>query len=139
MLSRLLARTELRHPGGWRRLWWLALAATVVVSLLPAPAWDLAIEQGDKWLHGVGYGLLSLYAGILFAPGSRGRAAVLLLVLSLAIEGLQALLPWRRAEFADAVVNLLAVVAGQALARTPLVHTLSSFERLLGGRSRADR
>lgn len=128
--SRVLRR--LRFPRFWLALWCTALLATVVVCLLPLPPLPVAAHWADKLEHALGYALLAANAAMLFTP-RRGlpMALAVLVVLGMLIEGLQSLLPWRSADAADVLANLLGVAAGALLALTPLASLLQRIERVV--------
>ena len=119
----------LRRPRLWLGAWIAMLAATVVVSLLPMPSVPVHIENFDKIEHLVGYALLAAYASMLFAA-PRWPAWLAVFALGIVIEGLQTLVPWRSGgDVADMLANGVGVLAGAAVARTPLRHALAWFER----------
>jgi VanZ family protein len=95
-----------------RALFALSAAAIAVLSVIPeVPASDL--PNADKLEHLAAYAVLGGLA-LLSAESRRGRAllAVGVVVLGLALEGVQALLPWRTASWADGAANLAGVVLG---------------------------
>lgn len=111
----------LRFPRVWLGLWWLAIIATIVVCLMPPP--PLALPQNsDKVEHFLAYFLLASAAVQIY----RTRAALLwagagLVALGVGIEFLQgALTTTRMADPMDALANSIGVVAGMAIALTPL-------------------
>ena len=110
----------LRFPRVWLGLWWLAIAVTIVVCLIPPP--PLALPQGsDKVEHFLAYFLLGGSAVQVF---QRGRAllwvAAGLVLMGVGIEIAQgALTETRMADPADALANTIGVVAGLATALTP--------------------
>jgi len=96
------------------RLWRLAtggwLAGILIVSLLPGGA---ATPGGALW-HLVGYGVL----GALWGRWQPFWSVWLLgTAYGAAIEGLQYLVPHRRAEVGDLLVNAVGVLLGLAAAR----------------------
>lgn len=113
-MSRLRA---FRRPRLWLGAWAAMLAATVVVCLLPMPPIAPRIDHFDKIEHAVGYALLAAYAAMLFAT-RRGLLAACagLVALGIAIEGLQALVPWRGADALDVVANTAGIAFGALLA-----------------------
>jgi VanZ family protein len=122
---------DFRHPGLWLGIWCLALAATLLVCLIPLPRIDAPLMRLDKLHHALGHGLLAAWAAMLFADRRALLAASAGLVFfGAAIEGLQALLPWRSAEMLDVMANAVGVALGAAIAATPLSRTLLHIERL---------
>ena len=117
----------LRRPRLWLSLGVLLLALTMLASLAPLPRLDLPLPgfHIDKLEHGLGYGVLAVYATMLFAPGRALAFAGLGLVgYGLLIEGLQTLVPWRYGDLHDAAANTLGVALGLLFAATPLARTL---------------
>ncbi|MDY0979994.1 VanZ family protein [Stenotrophomonas sp. CFBP8994] len=111
----------LRFPRVWLGLWWLAIAVTIVVCLIPPP--PLALPQNsDKVEHFLAYFLLASAAVQIY----RTRASLLwagagLVLLGVGIEFLQgALTTDRMADPMDALANSIGVVVGMATVFTPL-------------------
>ncbi|WP_251006420.1 VanZ family protein [Stenotrophomonas sp. ISL-67] len=111
----------LRFARVWLGLWWLAIVVTIVVCLIPPP--PLALPQNsDKVEHFLAYFLLASAAVQIY----RTRAALLwasagLVLLGVGIEFLQgALTTTRMADPMDALANSVGVLAGMAIAFTPL-------------------
>jgi len=98
-----------------RVLWVVSIGLVVVLSLLPdaAPGGPPGI---DKLWHALAY--LALGFGGAFGRTGPGRYTPVwaMIALGWAIEGAQAFLPWRSAEWTDGLVNTLAALAGGALA-----------------------
>ena len=111
----------LRHRNAWLALWLFAVAVLVVVCLLPSA--DLPkLHVSDKIEHALAFALLSASAVQLFERG-RALAAVALglLALGVGIEVAQGLLTTSRAmEGADVVADSVGILAGLAVAFTPL-------------------
>lgn len=111
----------LRHRNAWLALWLSGVAVLVVVCLLPSP--DLPkLKVSDKVEHALAFALLAGSAVQLF---ERWRALLLigaaLLALGIGIEFAQALFTTTRAmEAADVVADATGIVAGLAIAVTPL-------------------
>ncbi|MGV6492451.1 VanZ family protein [Stenotrophomonas rhizophila] len=111
----------LRWPRFWLGLWWLAIAVTITVCLIPPPPLDLP-PNSDKVEHFLAYFVLAGAAVQIY----RTRAALLwaaagLVGLGIGIEFLQAALTDNRmADAMDALANSIGVIAGMALAFTPL-------------------
>lgn len=111
----------LRWPRFWLGLWWLAIAVTITVCLIPPPPLDLP-PNSDKVEHFLAYFVLAGAVVQIY----RTRAALLwaaagLVGLGIGIEFLQAALTDNRmADAMDALANSIGVIAGMALAFTPL-------------------
>lgn len=99
---------------GQQRLWRLGtvgwLAGILIVSLLPGGA---ATPGGALW-HLVGYGVLGALWGRWQA---FWRVWLLGTAYGATIEGLQYLVPYRRAELGDLLVNAAGMLLGLAAAR----------------------
>lgn len=111
----------LRFPRFWLALWWLAIAVTITVCLIPPPPLALP-PNSDKVEHFLAYFVLAGAAVQIY----RTRAGLLwagvgLVGLGIGIEFLQgALTDNRMADPTDALANSIGVVAGMAIALTPL-------------------
>ena len=66
------ALKPLRHARRWLLLWWAAIAAVVIVELLPAILLPVVPVGGDKVEHLLGYGLLAFAAVQVFERPSSG-------------------------------------------------------------------
>jgi VanZ family protein len=123
---------DFHRPRLWLGVWLAAIAATLVLGVVPLPAIDAPVAHFDKIEHAVGYALLAASAACLFRPGRPLFGVLLALVaLGIVIELLQALLPWRSAELMDALANAVGVAIGGALALTPLAGILQALDRRL--------
>lgn len=125
-----------RRPWLWAGLWALAIAAIVIGSLLP-PA-DLPPMPGgnDKLMHFLGYFVLAAGAVQLFARRiALFSACIAIALLGFGLEWAQgALTSNRQMDAADALANVLGVLAGLATQFTPVRDLLL---RLDGGRAKA--
>lgn len=120
----------LRNQRFWLLLWCMAVLALVVVCLIPPPPLGLP-PNSDKVEHFLAYFLLSASAVQLFATRRALCAVALgLLVLGMGIEGLQgALTDNRVADPMDVLANSIGVLAGMAIALTPLRDLLLRLQR----------
>ncbi|WP_422509380.1 VanZ family protein [Stenotrophomonas sp. GZD-301] len=111
----------LRWPRVWLALWWLAILVTITVCLIPPPPLALP-ENSDKVEHFLAYFLLAAAAVQIYRPRAPlAWAAVGLVGLGIGIEVAQgALTTDRMADPMDALANSVGVLAGIALAFTPL-------------------
>lgn len=121
----------LRRPQGWFLLWLLAIAAVVVLCLLPLPPIGAPDLPADKLGHVLGYAALAAYAGVLFTRAGLARAVLALFAVGIAVEALQTLLPWRSGELLDILANTLGLVLGATVAWTPAAGLLVTIERML--------
>lgn len=119
----------LRYLSLWRALGRALVVAMLVIALVPAPAVIGAVPLGDKIGHVCGFALLMLwYAQIYDGTRERLRCALGAASLGILIELLQALTPYRSAEFADFVADALGVGLGWLIARGPPGNILSWLE-----------
>lgn len=110
----------LRHPRLWCVLWCLAIAAVVVVSLMPPPPMP-DFEDSDKWSHFLAYAVLGACAVQLFRnwPALLG-AGLGLVLLGVGIEYAQdAFTADRMLDMRDGLANTLGVIAGLGTRLTP--------------------
>jgi VanZ family protein len=122
-----------RRPWLWSGAWIAAIAATVVLSLAPAPALPAVFPGLDKLQHFATYALLGLGAVQLFERRAAWVGAGLALVLlGIGLEYAQgAFTTWRQMDRIDALANTLGVITGLASWLTPWRDALL---RLDGGR-----
>lgn len=125
------ALKPLRRPRLWLGLWWCAIALVVAASLLPAFLLPEVPAGGDKLEHFGGYFLLAAAAVQLFATWPHLlRAATGLVLLGIGLEIAQGLLTTtRQMDAYDALANSAGVLAGTAIALTPLRDALLRFDR----------
>lgn len=107
---------EFHRPRLWLALWGVLIAGVIGVSLVPArdlPS-SLFFHGFDKVEHAVGYAVLSLYAGMLFAQRrAQALAAIGLVLLGIGMEIAQAMFTdSRSAELQDALAGAFGVLAG---------------------------
>lgn len=111
----------LRPPAPASSWLFIVLWAAVILlfSLTVPPPGVSALP--DKLVHAAAYAGLALLLRARLAAGGSRRAAALAIVVAVgygaAIEGVQGLLPWRRADGWDLVANLI----GAAVAAVPVV------------------
>ena len=100
--------------------WLAALIAPVIGELLPGNSlemrWVGANHVSDKTLHFTAYALLAFLP--IFGFGTRGGIAVgaSMVLLGVALEFAQRLVPLRSFEVGDMMANGMGVAAGMALA-----------------------
>lgn len=92
----------------WRRHWLLALlgffVVMVMIGAIPGQAQALSARAGDKLLHLLAFGFMTLlcHLAIRAAPVPRALLVVAIVaLLGLADESLQSLLPYRNASALD--------------------------------------
>jgi VanZ family protein len=126
-----------RHPGCWLGLWIFGLAATLAICVVPLPAAAPTLPHLDKVEHALGFALLASYAVLLFAnPRARRAAAFGLIGFGIAIEAVQAWLPWRSADPLDMLADALGVLIGSRLAATPAATWLLRLDAAWSRRGR---
>lgn len=110
----------LRHRNAWLALWLCGVTVLVVVCLMPSP--DLPdLHVSDKLEHALAFALLAASAVQLFGRRALFAVGAGLLALGVGIEFAQALFTTTRAmEAADVVADTVGIVAGLAVALTPL-------------------
>lgn len=120
----------LRHLTYWRLLGRLLVVAMLMLALLPAPQVVGAVPFGDKIGHVLGFAALMLwYAQIYGGARERLRCVLACVAFGLTIEVLQALTPYRSAEFADLAADALGAVLGWLVARGPFGDLFTWVER----------
>lgn len=121
-----------RWPVLWVGIWLAMIGAVAATSLIPADELPPAPFDGvDKVEHFLAYFVLAAYAVMLFAQRrAQALAAAGLIALGVGLEFAQgALTVSRMADSADALANSLGVLAGLALAPTPVARALLWVER----------
>lgn len=110
----------LRHRNAWLALWLCGVTVLVIVCLMPSP--DLPdLHVSDKLEHALAFALLAASAVQLFERRALFAVGAGLLALGVGIEFAQALFTTTRAmEAADVVADTVGIVAGLAVALTPL-------------------
>jgi VanZ family protein len=101
----------------WSRPWGLALLSFYIGMLalgsLPGQAEALSAQAGDKLLHGLAYGFMTVlgFHAVLVRRQSKWLATLLLIaVLGLVDEALQILLPYRSASWLDWLSDVAAAL-----------------------------
>jgi len=123
------ALKPLRRGRLWLGLWWVAIVAGIVVSLVPPP--PVAVPVGsDKLVHLLCYGALAAGAVQLFATrAALARAGFGLVALGIVLELAQHLLTdTRMLDPRDALANAVGVLLGLATAAMPLRDLLLRFD-----------
>ena len=117
----------LKYPKFWLATGWLLVALSIAGSVLPVEP-DAPVFRFDKLVHGATYMLLMIWFAGIYRPGRYAIIASCLVLLGLALEGVQALLPLRFFDVADLVANISGVVAGLILALLVLKGWCQRFE-----------
>ena len=101
---------------GWSLIGWLGVAMILYLSLMPHPP-ELDIEQGDKLQHMAAYTvLLGWWAQLGASDRANARVALVILVLGIVIEFMQAATGYRTFSYADMVADALGIALGWMLA-----------------------
>ena len=113
----------LRYARRWRAISILLLAIVMVGAMLPVfwffddkRAALLWFQNADKWVHGIGFALLTVWFSGLYARQSYWLIAVGLTCFGLLIELTQLMIAYRTADWLDVGANSIGIVAGLALA-----------------------
>ena len=117
----LEVRTGQTPPGLslWR--FWFTVGMAMVALVVYLSVANFHVPQlpstfGDKINHCIAYGTLMLWFGQLFqAHRSRIVVTLLLIVLGMAMEFVQAVLPYRFFDWFDMLANVAGVVLGACL------------------------
>lgn len=117
-----------------RRLWlavgWGGVGLVVYLSLTPNPP-DMAAVGGDKGGHLAAYGTLMLWFAQALRARARLQCAAALVLLGLALEGLQGLSATRSLDALDALANGAGVLLGLGLAWLRVDGVLASATQAL--------
>ena len=124
------AAPPLRYARWWTGIGVLALVAGVAVALQPGGGLLLA-TLGDKLNHALAFAFFAVWFGGVVAPDRMWRVALLLLGYGIAIEGAQALTPYRQAEFLDVGADASGILLGWALSAAGLRHWCRQLEAWL--------
>ena len=101
---------------GWSLIGWVGVALILYLSLMPHPP-ELDIEQGDKLQHMAAYTvLMGWWAQMGASDRANARIALVILVLGIAIEFMQAGTGYRTFSVADMVADALGIALGWMLA-----------------------
>lgn len=121
----------LRWPRFWVGLWWLSIAALIVVCLVPLDGLPPLPDNSDKVEHLLGYFIMAAAAVQLYRGRLLLQAAVGLVALGIAIEFAQGMTAYRSADAYDAMFNTMGVLLGMATALTPWRDLLLRVEKRL--------
>ena len=94
----------------WRACFWMCVVAVLVLSLMP-PAPHMPSTGWDKANHALAFAVLA-WLGCSAWPGRTTRVLCGLLAFGVLIEGLQSLTPYRVAEWADLLADVLGLALG---------------------------
>ena len=126
-LMHRMAQAQQKRAAQWGRFWqaggWAGVIATLVLSLMP-PTLGGDDTHIDKLAHLFGYAVLMFWWAQLVIY-QRGKLAIAVILLGVAIEGLQGLTPDRLPDVLDALANAAGVLLGWIGAR----HTPNLIER----------
>lgn len=100
-----------------RVLWGAAIILALVVTLMPLGDQAPRFAYADKVFHGGYFALLGALAVLApQRPAAATGAALSMIGLGIAIELIQALLPWRSFEWLDIAADGVGVLVGYAIA-----------------------
>jgi hypothetical protein len=105
----------LRYPILWLAIGWLILAVIVVAMAVPTPQVYVPINNADKWVHVIAFATLAGWTAQIYRPSAtlawRGLG---LLAFAGSTELMQAMIPWRSADWGDFFADAFGVVLGLA-------------------------
>jgi VanZ family protein len=105
------------RPWLWKLAFWAAVAATLVMALLPKPP-QLPLDPSDKIQHVVAFAALTLLGIAAYRRAPQLQIALGLGALGAAIELLQTIPTLHRhGELMDWVVDLATIAAATAFAK----------------------
>ncbi len=107
----------LRHPRLWLVSGWILVVLAVIVSIMPLSEMPKMGGISDKVEHVVAYLALALWFAGIYPKSRYPMIGVALLVMGIAIEGLQgAMNLGREADMRDLYANTVGIVSGLLLA-----------------------
>jgi VanZ family protein len=112
-------------------IWIFGWALCIFLSLTPAVPIPADVPDGDKIGHLLAYGLLSVWAVMIFrSRRAWSYSAVALIALGIAMEFAQgALTTYRMEDPYDAMADAIGVLLGLCVAFTPATEWLVKMER----------
>ena len=120
----------LRHPRVWAGVGWVLVVGVIVGSLLPGPALP-SIGLSDKLEHALAYFLMMVWFAGLYRRTAHPRIAVVLLLLGIALDLLQATTRTRSFEVYDIVADAVGIAIGLLLSFWLLEGWCQKLERRL--------
>jgi VanZ family protein len=107
----------LRHPRLWLVSGWILVVLSVIASIVPSSELPKLGGISDKLEHVVAYSVLALWFAGIYPKSRYPMIGVGLLVMGIAIEGLQGTMNLgRQADMRDVYANSLGIVSGLLLA-----------------------
>ena len=120
---------DLHYLKIWLVLGSIWIALVIFLSLTPAPPQPLGFPGEDKVGHVCAYGFLMLWFGMIYKPGREYLYLGLgFALMGIILECVQGALGHRTFEWGDVAANLIGIIAGWALTRTPLSGALVRAE-----------
>ncbi len=113
----------------WQTVGWVLVAIVTILSLIPEPPSMPTIMSWDKSQHTAAYAALMYWFGMAFTRHWRWPA--FLLAWGLLMEVVQGLGGIRTMDPFDMVANLLGVLGGLLILRTPCARFLSALDRVI--------
>ncbi|ADJ27228.1 VanZ family protein [Nitrosococcus watsonii] len=119
---------KLKFIWFWRLLGWLLVAVVVYLSLTSSlPDVKLDIQDQDKLGHFTAYALLAWWFSQVYPARLHVFWGLFLVVLGITLEFLQDLVG-RDFEYGDMLADIMGIVGGYLLARTPAGTALRRLE-----------
>ncbi len=104
----------LTSPAPWRALFWIAALGVLVLSLLPTVS-QLPTTGWDKSNHLLGFATLAVLVRLAYPAQAPIMQMGSILAYGALIEVLQAMTPYRFAEWGDLLADGLGIVLGWSL------------------------
>ena len=122
---------DFAKPKLWLGIWMFGWLLCIVLSLTPSVPIPAGVPEGDKIGHMLAYGVLSMWAVMIFRSRKQWlRSAIALLALGIAMEIAQgALTTYRTADPYDALADLGGILLGLCVALTPANEWLVKLEK----------
>lgn len=95
----------------WKVAFWLLVALTVVMSLVPGEQVPQTLVFWDKAQHALGFAALAVLGWMAY-PSAVPRVLVGLLLLGVAIECAQAMTTWRQGDWMDWLADATGIALG---------------------------
>lgn len=123
---------SLQYRRFWIAIGWALVGAVIYLSVGHVTITPENIPESDKVGHVIAYGTLMFwFMQIAKQPQKRVAIAVLLVLLGVGLEFVQAHIPYRDFEVADMVADAIGVAIGWLVAPPRTPNVLSALEKAL--------
>mgnify|MGYP003576565687 CR=1 FL=1 len=107
----------LRHPRLWLVSGWILVVVAIAINIMPSQDLPKLGGISDKLEHAIGYAVLALWFAGIYPRARYPMIGVGVLVMGIAIEGVQgAMNVGRQADLRDVYANSAGIVCGLLLA-----------------------